>query len=390
MSRLKMIIRTASTPTKKNKQDESNDDAQRELEVRSLNSLMRNFQRPEFSCQSDSVNPDGFPVANSRAWPDNPSHFPPSFMNADAILVERPTTDSKLFAHTRWDAIPVLASLFHLAYFFALFFLFPHTPLWIMLILGFVYALMINANINGIGHNFIHNPFFRSELLNRLFGIVQSVACCFSQTYYNAVHMQHHKGNSDRQDEHGETIDWLSIYRHGHDGEAENPWSYVFLSFFRDNPAAIRKELSKRGNRDLLWGNIELTAFATTIVVMLFFNWHYVVFYLLPFFYLGHCFSYLNGYYRHYGANPDKPVAWGVSSYGKIYNWIFFYNGYHAEHHFRPKVHWTKMENFHAQIAELQKQEGVRVINHAHMLGFLDPNLPPRKQSGAQTAEAAI
>ena len=252
-------------------------------------------------------------------------------MNADAIRVERPTTKSKLFAHTRWDAIPVLASLFHLAYFFALFFLFPHTPLWIMLILGFVYALMINANINGIGHNFIHNPFFRSELLNRLFGIVQSVACCFSQTYYNAVHMQHHQGNSDRQDEHGETIDWLSIYRHGHNGEAENPWSYVFLSFFRDNPAAIRKELSKRGNRDLLWGNIELAAFATTLVVMLLFNWRYVVFYLLPFFYLGHCFSYLNGYYRHYGANPDKPVAWGVSSYGKIYNWIFFYNGHHAE-----------------------------------------------------------
>jgi len=25
----------------------------------------------------------------------------------------------------------------------------------------------------------------------------------------------------------------------------------------------------------------------------------------------GHCFSYLNGYYRHYGANPDKPIAWG-------------------------------------------------------------------------------
>jgi hypothetical protein len=24
----------------------------------------------------------------------------------------------------------------------------------------------------------------------------------------------------------------------------------------------------------------------------------------------------------------------------------------------------------------------VRVINHAHMLGFLDPDLPPRKQVG--------
>lgn len=69
----------------------------------------------------------------------------------------------------------------------------------------------------------------------------------------------------------------------------------------------------------------------------------------------------------------------GVSSYGRIYNWIFFYDGYPAEHHFRPKVHWTKMEAFHQQIAELQKREGTRVINRAHMLGFLDPNLPKRR-----------
>jgi len=309
--------------------------------------------------------------------------------NADAIRVERPTTNSKLFAHTRWDAIPVLASLLHLAYFFALFFLYPYLPLWVMLVLGFVYSLMVNANINGVGHNFIHNPFFRSPLLNRFFGIAQSVACCFSQTYYDAVHMQHHIGNADRPDENVDTVDWISIYKHGHDGEPENPWSYVFLSFFRDDVGTIRKELRKRGARELMWGNIELAAFATTLFVMFLFNWRYIIFYFLPFFYLGHCFSYLNGYYRHYGANPDKPVAWGVSSYGKIYNWLFFYNGYHAEHHFRPKVHWTKMEDFHRQIADLQKEEGVRVIHRAHMLGFLDPDLPKRGERAVGVESAA-
>ena len=311
-------------------------------------------------------------------------------MNDEAIRIERPTTNSKLFAHTRWDTIPLLAGFFHLAYFAAMFFLYPHTPLWIMLILGFVYALMVNANINGVSHNFIHNPFFRSDFLNRMFGIVESVACCFSQTYYDVVHMQHHTGNADRPDETGETIDWISIYKHGHDGEAENPWGYVFLSFFRDNPAAIRKELRKRGGKEVMWGNIELAAFATVLFVMFLFNWRYIIFFFLPFFYLGHCFSYLNGYFRHYGGNPDKPIAWGVSSYGKIYNWLFFYNGYHAEHHFRPKVHWTKMETFHQQIAEMQKAEGVRVISRAHMLGFLDPNLPPHggKQGGSAAPRA--
>jgi len=35
-------------------------------------------------------------------------------MNADQIHYDRVTTDSKLFAHTRWDAIPTIAGLFHL------------------------------------------------------------------------------------------------------------------------------------------------------------------------------------------------------------------------------------------------------------------------------------
>ncbi len=319
-------------------------------------------------------------------------------MKADPIKIEIPKTDSKLFAYTRWDAIPALAGLAHLGFFFSLWFLFPRAPLWAMLILGLLYAFLINANINGVSHNFIHNPFFRSPLLNRLFGVVESIACCFSQTYYDVVHMQHHKGNSDKQDEHGETTDWISIYRHGHDDEAENVWSYTFLSFFRDNPMAIGRELKKRGESEVRWGNIELAAFICTLIAMsvvgsdgTILNWRFVV-YFLPFMYLGHCMSYLNGYYRHFGGNPDEPAAWGVSSYGKVYNWIFFNNGYHAEHHFRPKCHWTRSHDLYVQIQGLQRRVGTRVLSTPHMLGFLDPNLPTKSRplvEPSPVAEAA-
>jgi fatty acid desaturase len=308
-------------------------------------------------------------------------------MKAEPIKIEIPKTSSKLFAYTRWDAIPAAVGVLHLALFFSLYYLFPRAPLWVMIILGLVYAMAINANINGVSHNFIHNPYFRAPLLNRLFGLVESVACCFSQTYYDVVHMQHHKGNSDKRNEEGETTDWISIYRHGHDDEAENVWSYTFLSFFRDNPAAINREMRKRGAVEARWGNIELGTFMVTLALMAFFNWRFIC-YFLPFMYLGHCFSYLNGYYRHFGGNPDEPIAWGVSSYGKLYNWVFFNNGYHAEHHFRPKAHWTRMHAFHEQIREQQRAAGVRVINPPHMLGFLDPDLPAKSRPMVQTDES--
>ena len=76
------------------------------------------------------------------------------------------------------------------------------------------------------------------------------------------------------------------------------------------------------------------------------------------------------------------PIAWGVSSYAKWYNIIWFNNGYHAEHHYRPKLHWTRMKQFHEAIAAQQVQEGVRTIQPCHALGFLDPDLPPVKWWG--------
>jgi hypothetical protein len=52
------------------------------------------------------------------------------------------------------------------------------------------------------------------------------------------------------------------------------------------------------------------------------------------------------------------------------------------------------MEKFRQSIADLQKQEGVRTIRRAHMLGFLDPDLPRRGErpstSGAPGVAAFV
>src|SRR5207253_470469 len=155
-------------------------------------------------------------------------------MKTNSIVVERITTDSKLFAHTRWDAIPVAATLLHCAYFFGMFYLFPRISLWLMIILGLIYSVSISWNINGISHNFIHNPYFRSPVLNRLFSILESITIGFSQIFYECIHTQHHKGNADLPDETGETVDWISIYKYGNDGAAEHPFKYACFSFFRE------------------------------------------------------------------------------------------------------------------------------------------------------------
>ena len=87
-------------------------------------------------------------------------------------------------------------------------------------------------------------------------------------------------------DEHGETIDWLSIYRHGHDGEAENIWSYVLFSYFRDDPFVIYKEIKSKRPDDALWGVFEIAAFLSVYVLGFLVNWKFMLFFL-PFYYVG-------------------------------------------------------------------------------------------------------
>jgi fatty acid desaturase len=292
----------------------------------------------------------------------------------------------KILAYNKFDAIPVICAIAHAGYLAALFLLFPHTPLWIMLILGLIYSVSISWNINGISHNFIHNPYFKWKPLNYAFSWLLSVTMGFSQQFYDLVHHKHHQGNSDRPDESGETVDPISIYRHGHDDEPENPWSYVFLSFFRDDPKQIFSEIKRRKAFNAYFGVFEIASWVILMVIVGILNWKFLVFYV-PFYYFGHSLSYLNGYYRHYGGNPDEPIAWGVSSYGKLYNAIWFNNGYHAEHHYKPKVHWTKMRQLHDQIKEEQIKAGVHVIAPPHALGFLDSNQPNRTER-PETQEA--
>ena len=287
------------------------------------------------------------------------------------------STDSRLFAFSDWDAVPILAAGVQGAFLVSLFFLFGHAPWWVLGLMGLVYSISISWNINGVAHNFIHNPYFRSKLLNRFFSLYESLVLGFSQTLYNCVHKRHHQGNSDRPNEKGETIDWLSIYRHSENGKAENVWAYTFFGYFRDDAARTYRVLKARNRVDARWGLAEISCVGVLYLAVLVLNWRFML-YFLPFYYFGHSLSNLNGYYRHYGANPDLPIAWGVSNYGLLYNFIWFNNGYHAEHHYRPRIHWTKMKKLHEEIKQEMESAGVRVICTPHALGFLDPSLPRR------------
>ncbi|AJO80357.1 fatty acid desaturase [Pseudomonas sp. MRSN 12121] len=276
----------------------------------------------------------------------------------------------RLLAHSLWDLVPIVLGVAHLAFVLWLVLAFHSLSWWVILPAAVLYAISLSWSINSISHNQIHNAYFSLPWMNRGFDLLLSVTIGFSQTLYRDIHNRHHRGNSDRPTPDGTTVDPLSIYLHGRDGQPDNVWAYTFLSFFRDDPKAIYQEMQRKRPADARWVKVEIGVTLLGYAALALYDWHAVLV-LLPFWYLGQCLSSLNGYYEHLGGNPDLPIAWGVSSYSPLYNLLWMNNGYHAEHHYRPKMHWTRVKAFHREIHAQQRAAGVKVIPLAHGLGFL-------------------
>jgi fatty acid desaturase len=299
------------------------------------------------------------------------------------------TTRRGAFAHTPWDLIPVLMGLGHLAFVAFLFFGFHATPWAIWIPLALVYSISISWSINSVSHNFIHNAFFVSPALNRIYSFVLSLSDGFSQEFYHHVHLRHHVGNMDRIGANGTTIDPLSIYRRGKNGKPESPWTYTFYSYFRDDIGECYTRLKEKHPRLARWIRIEIATVVIIYLACLIYDWRAFLA-LVPFYYFGHSLSSLNGYYEHFKGDPDTPIAWGVSTYNKLYNWTWLYNGFHAEHHYRPKVHWTRMIELRDRIRDEQTAKGVHVMGWCHALGFLDHAPPQYTLTGNRQPTGAV
>ncbi|HEV8129971.1 MAG TPA: fatty acid desaturase [Acidobacteriota bacterium] len=149
-----------------------------------------------------------------------------------------------------------------------------------------IIALGIWWNSNTVSHYFIHKPFFKVRALNRLFSAYLTVLLGIPQSLWRDRHVAHHAG-----------VAWR----------------------LRISPQRVIEVFLVVG----LW-SLLLTA------EPLFFFKTYLPGYLIG---LGLCA--LHGYYEH--------AQGAISHYGAIYNFLFFNDGYHVEHHGDPHTHWSQL-----------------------------------------------
>lgn len=162
-------------------------------------------------------------------------------------------------------------------------------------------AIGVWWNSNTISHNFLHLPFFRSAAANRVYGLYLSLLLGIPQTLWKERHLAHHRGQACK-----------------------------FAS------PTILFELGLIGT---LW--------ALLLINAPFFFWTTY----LPGYGLGLILCYLHGYLEHAGGT--------TSHYNAVYNFSFFNDGYHVEHHTRPGRHWTQLPQLRATTARTSRWPAV-------------------------------
>ena len=183
------------------------------------------------------------------------------------------STTSSVWQDSAWDAVFVTLALVQAVVLFVL----PSIP---------VIAIGLWWNANTISHNFIHRPFFRSRILNRVFAVYLSLLLGFPYAAWRTRHLAHHAGIRAKIRPSGKLIVQALL--------VASLWVALAVTF---------------------------TEFFVTIY--------------LPGWVLGLVLCAIHGHYEHAGGT--------VSCYGRIYNLLFFKDGFHAEHHARPGVHWTRL-----------------------------------------------
>ena len=155
-------------------------------------------------------------------------------------------------------------------------------------------------NANTISHRFIHRPFFRARKLNAAFSCYLSLLLGFPQSFWGARHLAHH-GARDRFELRLAVLDCSAVI--------------------------------------VLWG--ALLVFAPTFLLRVY----------LPGFLIGLGLCYLQGHYEHARGT--------VSHYGWLYNFLFFNDGYHVEHHTHPGMHWHSLPQVKAPVANVSRWPAV-------------------------------
>jgi fatty acid desaturase len=196
-----------------------------------------------------------------------------------------------------------------------------------------------------ITHNVIHSPVFRSRGLNKALGFALSLAYGFAVSDYIPGHnLSHHRYTQTRRD----------VMR---TSKAPFRWHLLNLLFFffcvaLDVIAANGRYVAEARDRHRTWlrqRNLEVALVWTVKIALLILDWKRALLFVgIP--HVGAVWGITTvNLLQHDGCDADHPYNHSRNFVGRLFNWLYFNNGYHGMHHEEPGLHWSLLPAAHRE-----------------------------------------
>src|ERR1700722_8788412 len=177
------------------------------------------------------------------------------------------------FRNTPADAIPAVSVVAIVALIFATCLYFHQMNWWLLALSFCAVSLSYVWNLQCLSHNFVHNPFFTSNWLNRAFSVLETIAIGIPHVFYHHYHLNHHAGDNDKKGPDGTTRDWSSIYRHSPNEEPESFFRYIFLGYFRVETGPLLGTVWRHGWEEIAQAAVECLVYAAFWTSLAWFDW---------------------------------------------------------------------------------------------------------------------
>jgi fatty acid desaturase len=194
-----------------------------------------------------------------------------------------------------------------------------------------------------ITHNTVHHPIFESKRANKLFQIVLTLAYGHPVSAYVPGHnLSHHMHAQTAKD---------SIRT----SKLRFRWNLLNQLFFLPVVAPsimagereyLRTMFRERPSWFRQWV-VEGIVFLSVSIGLFVIDWRKgLVFWMVPHLYAVWGIVGIN-FAQHDGCDEDHPYNHARNFVGGFVNWLLFNNGYHAIHHEKPNLHWSRLPEAH-------------------------------------------
>jgi fatty acid desaturase len=232
--------------------------------------------------------------------------------------------------------------------------------LWIPLAIlqGFTFF-----NMTTLLHEVVHRSVFGSArpFWDRVLGLVYASTSGISASQFTRWHLDHHDNLGSYEDD--PKRHWLSPKRNARWYKLLYCTPVLMPLYFRAAasearcyPAALRRTIARERLATVV---LQLSAAAALLA---FGGWGVVArVWAVPYFLVFAVAFTLNRLGQHYNIDPSHPLKWStVMKPSRIWDFLFLYSNYHAEHHYFQNVPFYNLRRMHSSLVPLYSRLGVK------------------------------